>query len=271
MKKSIACLLCVLSCFLSCKKNTNSVAQQGANPGKCKLVSYTDHPYGYALTTTNFNFNDKNQIVSVDRYYNYQIDYTADGKLTKIRMYQGNYAVGSYLIYYYHNTPNFISGYMVLDGNNKATDTVTLSYSGDKLTLETHTTALFNYQYILQTPGGDGLSGLDWSNINTPMHIDYICRPYGNDYQNPFYTSNKENQFLYYFFSGEYAYQLYLPTSLEYRDLKIQGNVISVLKYDYQIDSSKKVIKRITEQANTPPGFTDFKQVDEDTYTYDCK
>jgi hypothetical protein len=219
-----------------------------------------------------FHYNVQNRIVSVDDYYTYNIEYNAAGKIEKIDKLQGTYQAGTYLVNYSLNAPDFIAGYIQLDGNQNPTDTVSFQYDGERLAIESHTQDNFIITYHFQNPGGNGLNAVYFHYGNVPNnHLNILYRPYGTDIKNPFYTTSKENQFLLYLFSGEYAYQSNLPTEFEFHDLNDAPKIIKVIQYQYQFDSNKNVIKRITLQALTPPNFSDFKAYREDDYTYECK
>src|SRR5215813_5585321 len=98
MWKYITCLLIVTLCC--CQACTKSTTQKGISLTGCNLISYIDHPNGYALQSTTFHYNDQKQIVSIDKYYTYIVEYNSEGKLVKIDQLQGMYHVGTYLVYY---------------------------------------------------------------------------------------------------------------------------------------------------------------------------
>jgi len=269
MKKYLITFIIIIFFYSSCTKSTT---QKSTSQTGCNLISYTDHPNGYALQTTTFHYNEQNQIVSIDKYYTYNVEYDGKGKIIKIDQLQGMYHVGTYLVFYYSNAPDIISGYTVLDGNGDPTDTATFQYDGDRLTVDAHTQDGFITTYHFQNPGGNGLDAIYLHYGNVPNnHLDIQYRPYGTDIPNPFYTDSKENQFLLYLFSGEYAYQSNLPTEFEFHDLTDAAKIVSVIRYQYYFDSTKNVIKRLISQALTPPNFTDFTENDENDFTYDCK
>jgi hypothetical protein len=206
-----------------------------------------------------FHYNDSNQILSMDD----GVPYIA---------YQGRYLSNTYIVSYFINQPDYIAGFVQTDGNLAPTDTVNYGYDGTALVTDAHTQDLFKTEYKIQDPGGGGLDAIYLSYANHPQpYLDIAFLPYGPDIKNPYYTTSKENQFIYYLLTGEYSYQSPWPTDFQFYDPNDPGKVISKVKYEYTFDSNNRVTKRISSQAADAPAFTNYVKYDEHRYGYACK
>jgi hypothetical protein len=275
-------VILIYSGFLACKKSSSPNSGQNPPPDTsgCRLsgVTYRDYQVSDSQSWI-LNYNDKGQLVQV---YNNpgalttHINYSADGKLSTIISSNSPYI--DTIIY----AGNDISGAITLAADHTPLDTTVFSENSDGWITDIRIDVRLNqnsppvYGHVTYNYENGQLQSVSESVENLQAtHHTFVFLPNNlqvQDPKNPFFSTSGETLFLFYkFFTRDALGSGWTAGNIEELNYTDPSIIIDEEQYDYQLDNNKNVIHRDVLMASDAPGFSNFKKISDNNYTYDCK